>query len=266
MSGFEHWLDRRAVAIASRERREGENRTAPAPRLDASSRAQMFTGVLEMGAEHLPDPIDPPTGLPAADHRITRSTALKGAAGLLALVGLRASPAPARAGSFPCEHKCEKEYKRALSERLAVCDRRYTNRGYHPGNTVAFLFGTPRAAANIPLKTICDAWVVRSTQSEGDRCLDMCDEQNRVSPPDPVCSQGDGGNRAERAAQAKECASLPPPPPSLDPSSYTPPADDGCANCGAVGGKCCGSATPGQYICACANPSLDCCAVYGCCA
>jgi hypothetical protein len=269
MSGFEHWLDRRAVAIAMR----GKGAPTPdpmseSPRLEATSRSAMFAELARSTADRLPAPrTRSKATIPAADHRLTRSTALKAAAGLFVLIGVPARVARARAhAKLPCENKCIEQYQKALGDRLAGCEAHYGNQNYHPGNTVDFLFGTPRAAANLPMKAICDAWVVRSTQSDGADCLKMCDAQDHVPPPAPVCDQSKSAKSAQRAERAGRCASSPPPPPDLQPPSYTPPAvDTGCANCASVGGKCCESADPTKPICVCAEPSSDCCMVYGCC-
>jgi hypothetical protein len=267
MSGFDHWLDRRAVAVATRAKGSSRSdRASELPGFDAVSRSGVFADALRSGAERLPDPPNHTTAiLPPADHRLTRSTALRLAAGLFVLIGVPARATRASAQSMPCDTKCIDEYQRALNSRLAGCERRYGNGQYHPGNTLDFLFGTPRAAANLPMKAICDAWVVRSTQSEAEPCIKMCDDQDRIKPPDPICPPSKSAKSPRRAERGEQCASFPPPPPDLKPPSYTPPPDDGCANCTSVGGKCCGSATPGQPICVCANPSSDCCMVYGCC-
>lgn len=265
MSALDHWLDRRAVAIAARDEVSSPPRRASGPPVfNGVSRSRVFTDMVRFGADRLPDPPDRlPATLPAHDRRLTRSTALKGAAALLVLVGLPAArPAPAKAQERFCSEKCLEQYQRALLLRLDECFVRYRFSSYNPGRTLDFLFGNP--AAKIPMKVLCDAWVVRSAQSEVNKCFDMCEAQDNPAPPkppDPVCGSG----TPKLIGKEGDCASFPPPPPTLDPSDLPPPQDDGCANCASVGGKCCGSSTPSQYICACANPGSDCCAVYSCC-
>jgi hypothetical protein len=66
-------------------------------------------------------------------------------------------------------------------------------------------------------------------------------EKGNYCPPPPNCTQ------------------VPAPPPVIPPGG---PSVDQCNNCLSVGGKCCYSA---GELCACANPTLDCCQRYGCC-
>jgi hypothetical protein len=267
MSGFDHWLDRRAVAIAARgEGSSQSGRASKQPGFEAVSRSEVFADALRSGAERLPDAPDISLAmLPPADHRLTRSTAIKAAAGLLALVGLPAArPSRASAQSMPCGKKCADDYNHALEKRLLKCVLDYGS-GWDPGRTLDFLFGGPPAAARNAMRAVCEVWVLRSTENGVNDCFDMCDKGEREHPPAPVCEPAKSARSGQRAQRSKGCASFPPPPPDLKPPSYTPPPDTGCANCTAVGGKCCESADPTKPICICADPGSDCCAVYGCC-
>lgn len=72
------------------------------------------------------------------------------------------------------------------------------------------------------------------------------------------CQAGPAAPRGARGADAT-CTLVPPTPPPT-----VPPITAECDNCKSAGGKCCGFTLDG-HLCACANPSLDCCGVYGCC-
>jgi hypothetical protein len=64
--------------------------------------------------------------------------------------------------------------------------------------------------------------------------------------------------RGDRCPPPPSCSQVPAPPPSI-PQGDT----QECLNCLSVGGKCCYAGA--GSLCACANPSLDCCQRYGCC-
>lgn len=91
----------------------------------------------------------------------------------------------------------------------------------------------------------CKLWTYfPRLQKEQRECLEKC-------PPPP---RGPRPKKPPRRAPA--------PPPPLPPNPYGPISDQ-CANCGAVGGKCCWGTDP-KALCACANPELDCASRYGC--
>jgi hypothetical protein len=267
MTGLDHWFDRHAVAIAAR----GEAPSSPQSaveelKLNSLSRSDMFAEMLQSSTERLPGlPDRAPAMLPAENRRATRSTVLKAAAALIVLVGLPAArPKPAKAeGSGECKEKCFDEYGKALAERVQACSRRFSPQAADPGRTLHFLFRY--APVNLPFKVICNEWVLVSSADEGRACNGRCDEQNKPKPPSRVCSAPSNRRSSQPLERAEQCASFPPPPPNLHPPTITPPPDDGCSNCTQVGGVCCGSPTPGAYICACAAPGYDCCTTYSCC-
>lgn len=76
---------------------------------------------------------------------------------------------------------------------------------------------------------------------------------------EPPPQQGTGCTASPRImgrAAETSCTVVPP-------TTTPPPISNDCLNCQEAGGKCCLGAF--GVLCACANPSLDCCERYGCC-
>jgi hypothetical protein len=263
MSRFDQWLDRRAVAIATRDEASPRHPATAAPVFNGVSRSDVFADMFQSGVERLPDP---PSGalamLAASDHRVTRSTALKAAGALLVLVGLPAAR-PARANAdealSECRHQCFQDYEDALAHRVQDCAHRYGN--LDPGRTLDFLFRYP---SSLPLRTVCEIWVLSATRQEGTDCQARCAEQAKPkpTPPSRVCSVP--AKSSQRIERAGNCASFPPPPPDPQPATLPPlppGAHDNCANCESVGGVCCGRTMDPEgniVICACNNPNYPC--------
>jgi hypothetical protein len=162
---------------------------------------------------------------------VRRTAAGLVAVGLLGSLGELKWPATAAARETPCE-ECYRTSRKRYAKNIRY-SLRYGSVVGSFGGAVTFVTSVGVALDDI---LTCQA--------------DSCNE--------PPPQQGTGCATAPRVVGRAEasCAVVPP-------TTTPPPVSSDCLNCQEAGGKCCIGAF--GELCACANPSLDCCERYGCC-
>lgn len=226
MISFDRWLDRRALAVATRSEESGV-RPGPVPE-------GRRTGP-EPG---LSDPLEP-------EDMVSRSEALAAGVALIAgLAGLGlARPDRVMARPDYCDGLCDT----LLGDRLRSLDRGCREIwSYDPSRTVDFVFKSPTAQALGRGTCIINSNV--QARLEHGRCAKRCaaDDKRRAkaSLPKPTPPP-----------------ELEPPQQPQSPPAAAPGAFDACANCQSVGGMCCGATRMPDgsvSIAACNNPNYPC--------